>query len=61
MQDAVDRPEERGPSLIVEDYDDAGVRQRGTAAKLPLHTPGQGEPPRKTETDKEACKNERYI
>lgn len=39
MQDAVDRPEESGPSLIVEDDNNTGGRQRRTATELPLHTP----------------------
>lgn len=39
MQDAVDRPEEGGPGLIVEDNDDAGGWQSRTAAELPFHTP----------------------
>ena len=50
MQDAVDRPQEGGPSLIVEDNDNTGGRQRRTAAKLPLHTPERRESRQTTET-----------
>lgn len=39
VQDAVDRPEEGGPGLIVEDDDDAGGWQSRTARELPIHTP----------------------
>lgn len=39
MKDAVDRPEECGPSLIVKDYDDTGGGQSRAARKLSLHTP----------------------
>lgn len=39
VQDAVDRPEEGGPGLIVEDDDDAGGRQSRTAGEPPIHTP----------------------
>lgn len=39
VQDAVDRPEESGPSLIVEDDNNTGGRQRRTATELPLQTP----------------------
>lgn len=39
MQDAVDRPEEGGPGLIVEDNNNTGGRQIRTATKLPLHAP----------------------
>lgn len=39
MQDAVDRPEEGGPGLIVEDNNDAGGWQGRTAGELPFHTP----------------------
>lgn len=49
MQDAVDRPEERGPGLVVEDDNNAGGGQRGTATKLPRHAPERGKP----KTDKE--------
>lgn len=41
MQDAVDRPEERGPGLVVEDNDDTGGGQRRAVKKLPVHTPGE--------------------
>ncbi len=44
VQDAEDRPEEGGPSLIVEDNNNTGGRQRRTATKLPLHAPKRGEP-----------------
>lgn len=53
MQDAVDRPQEGGPCLIVEDNNNTGGRQGRTATKLPLHTPEQGEPCRNTKRDKE--------
>lgn len=39
VQHAVDRPEEGGPGLIVEDDDDAGGWQSRTAGELPFHTP----------------------
>lgn len=39
VQDAVDRPEEGGPGLIVEDDDDAGGWQSRTARELPIHAP----------------------
>lgn len=39
VQDAVDRPEEGGPGLVVEDDDDAGGWQSRTARELPVHTP----------------------
>lgn len=39
MQDAEHRPEEGGPSLIVEHYDNTGGRQRRAATKLPLYAP----------------------
>lgn len=39
MQDAVDCPEEGGPSFIVEDNDNTGGGQTRTATKLPLHAP----------------------
>lgn len=39
MQDAEHRPEEGGPSLIVEHYNNTGGRQRRTATKLPLYAP----------------------
>lgn len=42
MKDAVDCPKEGGPSLIVENNDDAGGRQRRTATKLPFNTPEKG-------------------
>lgn len=41
VKDTVDRPQEGGPGLVVKDNNDAGGRQRGTAAKLPLNTPGE--------------------
>lgn len=39
MKDAVDCPQEGGPSLIVENNNDAGGRQRRTATKLPFNAP----------------------
>lgn len=39
MQDAVDRPEEGGPSLVVEDDNDAGGWQSGATGEVPFHTP----------------------
>lgn len=39
VQDAVDRPEEGGPGLIVEDDNDAGGWQSRTVGELPFHTP----------------------
>lgn len=39
VQDAVDRPEQGGPSLVVEDDNDAGGWQSRTARELPFHTP----------------------
>lgn len=39
VQDAVDRPEEGRPSLVVEDNNNAGGRQRRTVTELPFHTP----------------------
>lgn len=42
MQDAVHCPEEGGPSLVVEDDNNTGGRQRRTAAKLPFHAPAAG-------------------
>lgn len=39
VQDAVDRPEEGGPGLVVEHNNDAGGRQGRTAGELPLHAP----------------------
>lgn len=49
VQDAVDCPEEGGPSLIMEDYNYTGGGQGGTATKLPLDTPGS----QNTKTDSE--------
>lgn len=39
MQDAEHRPEEGGPSLIVEHYNNTGGRQSRTATKPPLYAP----------------------
>lgn len=39
VQDAVDRPEQGGPSLVVEDDNDAGGRQSRTAGEFSFHTP----------------------
>lgn len=39
VQDAVDRPEQGGPSLVVEDDNDAGGWQSRTAGEPPFHTP----------------------
>lgn len=39
MQDAEHSPEEGGPSLIVEHYNNTGGRQRRAATKLPLYAP----------------------
>lgn len=39
VQDAVDRPEEGGPGLIVKHNNDAGGRQARTAGELPFHAP----------------------
>lgn len=44
MQDAVDRPEQRGPGLVVEDDDDAGGGQRRAAEELSVNAPGKVEP-----------------
>lgn len=44
MQNAVDRPQERRPSLIVEDDNNTGGGQSRTATKFPLHTSEQCEP-----------------
>lgn len=48
MQDAVDRPEEGGPGLVVEDNNNTGGGQARTAAELPLHAPERGEPRQNT-------------
>lgn len=50
VQDAVDGPEEGGPSLIVEDNNNTGGRQVRTATELPLHTPDHVETHRRTKT-----------
>lgn len=42
MKDAVDCPQEGGPSLIVENNNDAGGRQRRAAMKLPFNAPEIG-------------------
>lgn len=39
MQDAVHRPEQGGPGLVVEHNDDAGGRQGRTAGELPFYAP----------------------
>lgn len=39
VQDAVDRPEEGGPSLVVEDDNDAGGWQGRAVGEVPFHTP----------------------
>lgn len=41
VQDAVHRPQQRGPSLVVEHNDDAGGRQRGAAPELLVDTPAR--------------------
>lgn len=41
VKDAVDRPKESGPGLIVENYNDAGGRKSRAATKLSFHTPGK--------------------
>lgn len=56
VQDAVDRPEEGGPGLIVEDNNNTGGRQRRTATKLPLHTPEWRAPCQKKKEDKESVR-----
>ena len=61
MQDAVDRSEECGPSLVVEDYDNAGGGQRRAAGKLSFNTPGQGEPRQRQREKKDLCESERHI
>ena len=53
VQDAVDRPEERGPGLVVEDDNNTGGGQSRTATELPLNAPERGEPRRNTKIDKE--------
>lgn len=63
MQDAVDRPEEGGPGLIVEDNNNTGGRQIRTATKLPLHAPERCEPHQNTkrDEDKEVWQSETCI
>lgn len=53
MQDAVDRPEEGGPSLIVEDNNNTGGRQTRAATKLSVHTPERRESCQNTKRDRE--------
>lgn len=61
MQDAVDRPEEGRPSLVVEDNNNTGGRQRMTATKLPFHAPETGKSHQNTKRDKEVSKNDWHI
>lgn len=67
VQDAVDRPEEGGPGLVVEDDNNTGGRQGRTATKLPLHAPERGEPRQNTKRDRDkkkkkgVCESERHV
>lgn len=61
MQDAVDCPEEGRPSLVVEDNNNAGGRQRRTATKLPFYAPEAGKLHQNTKRDKQVSKSERHI
>lgn len=45
MQGAVNRPEERGPGLVVEDDHNAGGRQRRAAREFSFSAPERGKPP----------------
>lgn len=61
VKDTVDRPQEGGPSLVVEDDDNTGGRQRRTATKLSFNAPETGKSHQNTKRDKEVCNSERHI